>query len=51
MWRILRYLIQSEDDVEKVLRYFDDIQTILAMYFRELYEATVESPVEEKATA
>ena len=42
MWRILRYLIQSEDDVEKVLRYFDDIQTILALYFRELYEATVD---------
>jgi len=42
MWRILRYLIVSESDVEKVLRYFDDIQTILAMYFRELYEATIE---------
>ncbi|WP_299003192.1 iron-containing redox enzyme family protein [uncultured Shewanella sp.] len=41
MWRILRLLIQSEDDVELVLRYFDDIQTILAMYFRELYEATI----------
>ncbi|MDK1290632.1 iron-containing redox enzyme family protein [Pseudoalteromonas umbrosa] len=41
MWRILRYLINSEADVEKVLRYFDDIQTILAMYFKELYELTV----------
>ncbi|QTL36858.1 MULTISPECIES: iron-containing redox enzyme family protein [Pseudoalteromonas] len=41
MWRILRYLIRSEADVEKVLRYFDDIQTILAMYFRELYDATI----------
>lgn len=44
MWRILRYLIRSEEDVEKVLRYFDDIQTILALYFRELYEATVARP-------
>lgn len=44
MWRILRYLIRSEEDVEKVLRYFDDIQTILALYFRELYEATVAKP-------
>ncbi|WP_035059855.1 iron-containing redox enzyme family protein [Andreprevotia chitinilytica] len=42
MWRILRYLINSEADVEKVLRYFDDIQTILALYFRELYDATIE---------
>ncbi|WP_240324364.1 hypothetical protein [Trinickia diaoshuihuensis] len=43
MWRILRYLIREEADVEKVLRYFDDIQTILAMYFRELYEATIDT--------
>lgn len=48
MWRILRYLINSEDDVERVLRYFDDIQAILAMYFRELYEATVERSPEPK---
>jgi hypothetical protein len=41
MWRILRYLIREEADVDKVLRYFDDIQTILALYFRELFEATV----------
>jgi hypothetical protein len=43
MWRILRYLIREEVDVEKVLRYFDDIQTILAMYFRQLYEATIDT--------
>jgi len=43
MWRILRYLLRSEADVEKVLRYFDDITEIAAMYFRELYEATVAS--------
>ncbi|WP_175994198.1 iron-containing redox enzyme family protein [Burkholderia vietnamiensis] len=41
MWRILRYLIREEADVDKVLRYFDDIQTILALYFREFFEATV----------
>lgn len=52
MWRILRYLIRSEEDVEKTLRYFDDIQTILAMYFRELYEATVQKlPAPEKLAA
>ncbi len=43
MWRIMRYLILSEEDVVKVERYFDDIQNILAMYFRELYEATIEN--------
>lgn len=41
MWRIMRYLLTSEADVDKVLRYFDDIQHILAMYFRELYDATI----------
>ncbi|KLU22400.1 hypothetical protein EOS_30865 [Caballeronia mineralivorans PML1(12)] len=51
MWRILRYLIREEADVEKVLRYFDDIQTILAMYFRELYEATVDIRVEDDVAA
>jgi len=42
MWAILRYLISSDADVERVLRYFDDIQNILAMYFKSLYEQTVE---------
>jgi pyrroloquinoline quinone (PQQ) biosynthesis protein C len=51
MWRILRYLIREEADVERVLRYFDDIQTILAMYFRELYEATVDTRVEDEVAA
>jgi hypothetical protein len=37
--------------VEKVLRYFDDIQTILALYFRELYEATVAKPAAAVAAA
>jgi pyrroloquinoline quinone (PQQ) biosynthesis protein C len=51
MWRILRYLIREEADVEKVLRYFDDIQTILAMYYRELYEATVGTRVADDVVA
>lgn len=41
MWRILRYLILKEEDVDAVLKYFDDVTVIMAMYFRELYEATV----------
>lgn len=51
MWRILRYLIREEADVERVLRYFDDIQTILAMYFRELFEATVDDLMSDCAAA
>ncbi|MEZ9423323.1 iron-containing redox enzyme family protein [Vibrio lentus] len=46
MWRILRYLILSEEDVVKVMRYFDDIQKILKMYFTELYQATIQGKSE-----
>jgi hypothetical protein len=41
MWKILSQLILSEDDFRMVFRYIDDIQEILAMFFREIYEDTV----------
>lgn len=41
MWKILNQLILSEDDYEAVFRYIDDIQEILAMFFREIYNDTV----------
>jgi hypothetical protein len=44
MWRILSQLIFTEDDFEMVLRYIDDVQEILAMFFREIYEDTVAGP-------
>lgn len=41
MWKIMNSLIFSEEDEQIVYRYFDEIQSLLAMYFKELYEATV----------
>lgn len=43
MWRILSLLILSEDDYRMVFRYIDDVQEILALFFREIYAATVGS--------
>ena len=41
MWKILNQLIFSEDDYNAVFRYIDDVQEILAMFFREIYNDTV----------
>jgi hypothetical protein len=41
MWKILSQLIFSEDDFRKVFRYIDDVQEILSMFFREIYNDTV----------
>ncbi len=41
MWKILSQLIFCEDDFQKVFKYIDDVQEILAMFFREIYEDTV----------
>jgi hypothetical protein len=41
MWKILSQLIFSEEDFRSVFKYIDDVQDILAMFFREIYEDTV----------
>ncbi len=41
MWKILTQLILSEDDFRMVFRYVDDVQSILALFFREIHEDTV----------
>jgi hypothetical protein len=49
VWQVIRHLITSEDDIEKLYRYFDECQDILAMYFNEIYQDTVVK--EEKKAA
>ena len=49
MWKILSQLIFSEEDFQAVFRYIDDVQDILAMFFREIYEDTVAKPTTEAA--
>lgn len=41
MWKILSQMIFSEEDFRSVFKYIDDVQEILAMFFREIYEDTV----------
>ncbi|MEW2165922.1 iron-containing redox enzyme family protein [Streptomyces sp. NPDC007084] len=41
MWDILHQLIFSEDDFRQVFKYIDDVQEILALFFREIYADTV----------
>ena len=41
MWKILTQVIFSEEDFQMVFRYVDDVQEILAMFFREIYQDTV----------
>jgi hypothetical protein len=41
MWKILTQLILSENDFKMVFKYIDDVQDILALFFREIYEDTV----------
>lgn len=41
MWKILSQLIFSEEDFRMVFKYIDDIQEILALFFREIYQDTV----------
>lgn len=41
MWDILHQLIFSEEDFQKVFKYIDDVQEILALFFREIYDDTV----------
>ena len=43
MWNIMNSLIFSQEDVEAVFKYFDEVQKLLAMYFQELYQTTVGS--------
>jgi hypothetical protein len=38
VWAALRYFLQSEDDVQKLLTYINEHQKILAQYFTEIYQ-------------
>lgn len=49
MWKILSQLIFSEEDFRKVFKYIDDVQEILAMFFREIYNDTVANAGHDKA--
>jgi len=41
VWEVVRFLIKDEQDIPDLYRYIDEHQKILAMYFQEIYQATV----------
>lgn len=45
MWNIMNSLIFSAEDEALIYKYFDEIQELLAMYFKELYSKTVGEPI------
>lgn len=47
VWQAIRFLLRS-DDVQSLKRYLDEHQTVLALYFKELYEDKI-LPFEKKA--
>ncbi len=51
MWKILTQMIFSEEDFHKVFRYIDDVQEILALFFREIYADTVARSATEQPPA
>ena len=48
VWQAIRFLLRSDDDVQSLKRYLDEHQTVLALYFKELYEDKI-LPFEKKA--
>lgn len=48
VWQAIRFLIRTDEDVRSLKRYLDEHQTVLALYFKELYEDKI-LPFEKKA--
>lgn len=42
MWKIMNSLIFDKGAEQRIYKYFDEVQKLLAMYFQELYQVTVE---------
>ncbi len=51
VWSVMRYLVTSEEDYLKIEKYLDEFQEILAMFFRELNDATQQSTIKHTEEA
>lgn len=49
VWQVIRGLIFNQDDIDRLYRYLDECQYLLAMYFNELYDDTIENVLEAAA--
>lgn len=41
MWNILSLLVESDDDIQDLKRYFSEIQELLKLFFVELHNKTI----------
>ncbi|MCW5235546.1 iron-containing redox enzyme family protein [Verminephrobacter eiseniae] len=48
VWQAIRFLLRSDEDIQSLKRYLNEHQTVLALYFKELYEDKI-LPLEQKA--
>ncbi|MFM0441089.1 hypothetical protein PQQ84_31900 [Paraburkholderia strydomiana] len=49
VWAAIRHLLRSDDDVDALKRYLKEHQSVLALYFKELYEDKIESSLKAAA--
>ena len=49
VWAAIRFLLRNDDDIRALKRYLDEHQTVLALYFKELYEDKVATTLKQAA--
>ncbi|MGN6314976.1 hypothetical protein [Trinickia sp.] len=49
VWAAVRYLIRGEEDIDALKRYLREHQSVLALYFKELYEDKIEPTLKAAA--
>ncbi|RQS07947.1 hypothetical protein DIE07_19415 [Burkholderia sp. Bp9002] len=49
VWAAIRHLLRSEQDIDALKRYLHEHQTVLALYFKELYEDKIEPTLKAAA--
>lgn len=49
VWQVIRYLIVNENDIVNIYKYIDEMQSILSMYFHEIYKDKVLNITREAA--
>ncbi|RQR63050.1 hypothetical protein DIE18_08205 [Burkholderia sp. Bp9125] len=49
VWAAIRYLLRSDEDIHALKRYLTEHQTVLALYFKELYDDKIASTLKAAA--
>ncbi|AJY38894.1 hypothetical protein WT08_20020 [Burkholderia sp. MSMB1552] len=49
VWQAIRHLLRSDDDIDAFKRYLGEHQSVLALYFKELYEDKIQAPLKAAA--